>query len=220
MKNTKTKLSLTLSAALFVSVAFAFSDDPVSSYIFKGDIVSPWKASVGNGLNWSIPVENQPAATERKNLVIKPTDKDEPNDTLYLKWKGKKVKTQWGGNALYDTTFTISGHSIDLSTVKDVAQLVLQVKLKKKPNENVTIGMRCNYDNNCAGSFPIKAALRRLPKNEWTYLPIPLSCFANNGEFDFSNITTPLTIATQGKLEIEISNVGLAPLPEGSKGCS
>jgi hypothetical protein len=44
MKNTKTKLSLTLSAALFVSVAFAFSDDPVSSYIFKGDIVSPWNS--------------------------------------------------------------------------------------------------------------------------------------------------------------------------------
>jgi hypothetical protein len=198
----------------------AFGSDPVSSYLVEGKLIQPWQASVGNGLNWSIPVENQKGQTARKNLQINPADKDGEDDALHLKWRGKIVKNQWGGNQLNDTSFTIKNHVIDLSSVSSSAALVLEIRLLKAPNENVHFSMQCQYSNKCVGKYPMKAALKRLPKKKWMYLPIPLACFNLDGNFDFTQISSVLSIATQGKLEFEVANIGLAPLPEGQTGCN
>ena len=216
---------IALSVALlssFVSAAIAgpFGSDPISSYLVEGKIIQPWKASVGNGLNWTIELDGQNAQTMRKNLVVKPTNKDSQDDALHLKWKWKVVKNEWGGNQLNDTSFTLKNHLIDLSSVSEAAALVLEIRLLRAPNENVFFSMQCQYKNDCAGKYPMKAALKRLPKKKWMYLPIPLACFNLDGNFDFSQVSTILSVATQGKLEFEVANIGLAPLPEGSKGCN
>ena len=96
------------------------------------------------------------------------------------------------------------------------------MKILKRPNEATTLSMTCKYNNKCAGKYPLKAILRKLPTDEWLTLPIPLACFKKTeaGEFDFSEVTTAMSIATQGKLEIELATVGLAALPPGKTGCN
>lgn len=220
------KLSLVPLTGLFLQLlsfnSLSAEQNPVSSYLYKGNNVPGWTLSIGNGLGWFVPVKDQKAKTKRKNLTVKPVDKDGENDALNITWKGKKVKGQWGGNMLHDSSFTISRNNIDISSIKDAAALVLDMKILRKPNEATTISMSCKNNNKCAGKYPLKAVLRRLPTDEWFTLPIPLACFKNteSGELDFSKVTTAMSIATQGKLEIELANVALAALPPGKTGCN
>lgn len=221
------KLSLTrfsILKVLFVTLLLsnnilAQEADSVSSYLINGKPVPTWVASIGNGLNWYVPVEAQRAKTLRKNLTVEPTTKINEGDAVIIKWRGKKVKNEWGGNALFDSSFSISKHNIDIASVKDVAALAIELKLIKAPNENVTLSMQCNYSNHCTQKYPLKSALRSIEKNKWTLLPIPLNCFKAGNDFDYSKVTTIFSIATQGKLEIEIANIGLIALPEGNTGC-
>ncbi|MEP1448985.1 MAG: putative glycoside hydrolase [Paraglaciecola sp.] len=203
---------------LFTAQALGFGTDPVSSYLTQGRSVGSWTASIGNGLNYYIPLQDQHAATVRGNLKVSPATQNKQGDSLHLKWKGRKVKNEWGGNALYDSTFSIGKSNADISLVKDVAALVLNLKVLRAPNELTKITLQCNNSNTCISELPINNALGKLNKNQWLNLPIPLSCFNGSELFDFSNLTS-ISIGTQGKMEIELSNLGLAPLPEGVTGC-
>nr|PMH87378.1 hypothetical protein BCU57_07360 [Shewanella sp. 10N.286.48.B5] len=197
----------------------AIEIDPNSNYMKNGQPIEPWKYSVGNGLNYSIAVIDQHATTTRKNLTVSPITKENKNDAINLKWKGKKVKNEWGGNILYDTFFSVGHHQINLESVKDVAALGFEIKINKQPNDKVTISMQCNYDNKCKGAFQLKCGLLNLPEDEWTQMFIPLDCFSNDGEFDYSNITSILSVATQGKLDIDLANIGLVAMATGDLGC-
>jgi hypothetical protein len=209
--------SLLLSSVPFSTIAN--TADPLTSYISNGALVGTWEASISNALNWYIPITDQQAKSERGNLVVSPTTKTDENDALHLKWKGKKVKNQWGGNALNTTSFTISKHQIDISSIENQAALMIELKVNKAAKENTVISMQCNNSNKCQGKFSAKAVLNRLPKNTWTTLPIPLNCFNKDGNFDFSKVTTIFSIGTEGKLDIDVANIGLVALPPGSKGC-
>lgn len=212
--------SIAVASCLALSLstpALGFGTDPVSSYLTEGKTVGSWKMTVGNGLNWSIPVKNQEAKTARGNLTVSPTSKNGEDDALNLRWKGKKVKTEWGGNALYDTSFNIRNNNIDISSVAEVAALVIDIRVLRAPNENAKITMQCNNNNDCMGEYSVKGLFKRVDKDKWLTVPIPLSCFNDSDDFDFSKITGVFTISTQGKMEIDIANIGLAGLPAGSE---
>ncbi|MGJ8694208.1 MAG: putative glycoside hydrolase [Thalassotalea sp.] len=208
---------------LSVSINVNAQQDPISTYIFEGKSVAPWKLSVGNALNYNIPVNKQKAKTKRKNLIVSPGTKNNDGDAINVKWKGKVVKNQWGGNALNDSFLSISKNNIDISSVKDQAALVIEMKINKSPNLATSLALQCKYDNNnCSSQYPIKHILKNMPQDEWITLPIPLACFSKttkDGDFDFSKITA-FTIATQGKLDIDIATIGLAALPPGKTGCN
>lgn len=211
-----------LAVLLCSSLSFqslAFNEDPLTTYIKDGQLVGKWQGNLSNGLNWSIPLSNQAGETERGNLIISPSTKNKENDALHLKWKGKKVKNQWGGNILNDSSFTISKHIINIASIENQAALMIELKVNRSAKENTTISMQCNYSNKCLSKFPVKAIINRLPKGEWTQLSIPLNCFNKDGNFDFSKVTSIFSIGTEGKLDIEIANIGLVALPAGNKGC-
>ena len=223
-KITISSLTLLYAHLLTLSVnANAIEQNPVSSYLFQGKPVKPWIPSVGNGLEWFIPVVDQNAETKRKNLTISPAKKSEAGDALSVVWKGKKVKNEWGGNTLYDSSFTLGRHKIDISSVKDHAALAIEMKIIRAPTENTHLAIQCKNDNNnCSSQFHIKHVLKNLPEEEWITLPIPLACFSKTSkgdDFDFSNVTA-MSIATQGKLELEIATIALVALPEGQVGCN
>lgn len=221
MKNKLIVKSVLIVGSLFTcSISFGFGTDPVSSYLTQGKPVGNWTPSIGNGLKWHVPVENQKAKTTRGNLQVSPAIKDIQNDAIRLNWKGKVVKNEWGGNALSDSFFTLGNHNVDLSPVENLAALVIEVKVLKAPTAMVKISMQCNNSNKCKGEFVVKPMLKNLPKGEWSMLQIPLNCIGSQGNFDYSNITTAFSIATQGKLDIEIANIGLTALPQGNKGCA
>ncbi|MEI8649290.1 putative glycoside hydrolase [Paraglaciecola sp. Hal342] len=207
-----------LITGLFTAQVFGFGTDPVSSYLTQGKAVGNWSASIGNGLNYYIPLEDQQAATVRGNLTVRPDKQNAKGDALHLKWKGRKVKNEWGGNALYDSTFSLGRSNADISSVKELAALVLNIKVLRAPNALTKLTLQCQNSNKCKSEFPINTALGKLQKDQWLNVPIPLSCFDKSGQFDFSNLTG-ISIATQGKMEIVLANVGLAPLPDGMSGC-
>ncbi|MCF2947074.1 hypothetical protein L0668_03080 [Paraglaciecola aquimarina] len=211
--------------AIFVLLCFTTLEanaekfNPISQYLMNGKAVPNWVAYAGNSMNYFIPLENGDLATKRKSLVIEPIIENKALSGLYLKWSGKKVKNEWGGNQLGNTFFSIGRHNIDLSSVEDSAALALEIKVLRRPNENVNLSMQCNNSNKCTGEFPIKNILKSTKKDEWIQLPIPLNCFNRNGDFDFTKVTNVLSIATQGKLELEIKSIQLVAMDAGDKGC-
>ncbi len=213
------KLSTILLFACLSAAANAQANtNSMVNYIVNGEIVKPWKMSIGNALNWSIPVADGRAETAKGNLVVSPSEDEE--GAMHLKWRGKVVKNQWGGNTLNQSFVTLNGNKIDLSTIVDNAAIAFQVKKLRNPSKDVALTMRCKNSNKCEEKFAIKHILKRLPSDEWKMLTVPLNCFAKGGDFDYSQITDIFKIATEGKLDMLIKNVGLISLPTGSKGCA
>lgn len=208
-----------LSALSLLSLSyFASAADPVSTYIHQGKAVSPWKLQVGNGLNWSIPVKNQTGETERANLTVKPAKKSTKGDSLNVKWRGREVKNQWGGNLLHDSSLTINKNKVDISSVEDLAAINFDMRVLRKPNKVTSLTLRCKYTNKCEGKIVLNKLLDQMPEDEWSPLTLPLNCFNPDGEFDFSQLTD-IIISTQGKLEFDLARVDLVALPKGHKGC-
>ncbi|WP_017447000.1 putative glycoside hydrolase [Gayadomonas joobiniege] len=201
--------TLVLSAGL----SHAYAANAVTDYIKAGQPVKPWKASVGNSLGWGIKVKNQEAKTKRGNLSISPTNKDGDNDAINVKFRGRNKQSAWFSN------ITINGNKIDLSTVEDKAALNLEIKIHREPTSIAKISMRCKYNSKCQGELPLNPLLSQLPKDEWTQLTLPLNCFNQDGQFDFTEVTDIFSISTQGKMELDIANVNLVALPQGNKGC-
>jgi len=222
IKNNTIILTALLTALSSASLSFqslAFNDDPLTTYIKDGQFVGKWQGNIGNGLNWNIPLKDRIGETERGNLEVKPSKRNKEGDAIHLKWRGKQVKNEWGGNILYDSNFTIAKNQINIASIEDQAALLIELKVNRSAKDNTTITMECNYSSECRGKFPVKAIINNLPKGEWTQMPIPLNCFNKDGKFDFSKVTSIFSIGTEGKLDIEISNISLAALPQGNKGC-
>lgn len=212
-------IALVLLSTAFNMKGMAQEADPITSYLVNGKAVPNWELSIGNGLKWHIPVTNQQAHTPRKNLQVTQGKKQIDGDAIKVKWKGRKVKNEWGGNILNDSSLTLSKHQIDISSVKDQVAIAFDFKLLKAPNENVTISMQCNYSNECSQKFTIKPILRRIKLDEWSTLAIPLKCFKSNEPFDYSKITSIMSLSTQGKLTLEIANIGLVLSPKDNVLC-
>lgn len=157
--STKLIANLLLANLLVSNIAIAQEANAVSSYFINGKANPNWVASIGNGLNWFVPVEVQRAETVRKNLTIEPATKLNNSDAVFIKWRGKTVKNEWGGNILYDSAFSLGKHNIDLSSVKDLTALAIELKLIKAPNKEVTLSMQCNYSNGCTQKYPLKSIL-------------------------------------------------------------
>ncbi|WP_268234464.1 putative glycoside hydrolase [Neiella marina] len=194
--------------------SLAASSNSQLSYIENGKPVKPWHITVGNVLKQNIKMESGEARTLNGNTIVTETS----DGTLHGKWRGKSVKTPWGTDA--ESMMTLTGRKLDLSSIVEQAAIAVKIKIKRAPNQNTTVSMLCNWGmDKCEGKFPVKHILKKFPKNQWSNLTIPLNCFANNGKFDYSQITNVLKISTKGKLELEVESVGLVGLPAGNTGC-
>jgi len=127
------------------------------------------------------------------------------------------LSINWNGRQKTTGTFGIAGSAIDLSNFKDSAALVLDIRIDRKPDKEVYIGMSCGYP--CEGRINARRLLGQSPQKQWFSLPIPLNCLKGD-DFDLSKITTPLQIATEGRLELAVLNVRLEKLEAGETGCT
>lgn len=203
---------------MLVSVKPAFSaTDANIHYLISGENISPWQLSLNYG---KVSYEGESVSTVRSSLAAAPSTKVQDNDAVRFKWKPRGIKNEWGGldaNILTMNLTNTMKHT-DLTSVLNQAALTFDVKVNKKPKENVDLMLECGWNWKCRTKFPLKNALRRAPKGKWISVPVPLKCLANDG-FDFSKVTTIFSLQTTGKMDIELSNIQLTALPAGDVSC-
>lgn len=204
-------MSMTLSAQLKANT------DANIQYMTNGQAVTPWAF----GLEFlKVKYQGEKVTTPRSSLSATPAKKIQEGDAIRLKWNPKGIKTEWGSinQNILTANLTNTSRHLDLTSVLGQAALSFDVKVNKKPKKNVELMIECGWDWKCRSKFPLKNALKRMPKGEWASLPIPLKCF-DNGSFDFSKITTVFSLMTTGKMDIEIANIQLVALPPSGAAC-
>ncbi|WP_370979073.1 putative glycoside hydrolase [Agaribacterium sp. ZY112] len=192
--------------------------DPTTNYFISGQGVAPWEFSLQFG---QVKLENNSGKTIKGALKASPAKRHAEGDSIRLKWTPKDVRTEWGSQNenIYYATLNNGAKHFDLSSVKDQAALVFDVRVIKAPKDHVNISMESGWDWKTRSSIPIKAPLKKLPKKKWVSFPVPLQCF-DNGKLDFSKITTVFMLNTSDKMELEIGDIRLAAFPADKVTCA
>ncbi|MFC7291278.1 putative glycoside hydrolase [Hirschia litorea] len=191
--------------------------DPNIHYVMNGKSVGPWEYSLNYGKEI---LTTLPAQTTKSSLTATSATKTIEGDAIRLKWSPKGIKNEWGSPDANVMTLNLINRQtpLDFSTVQNDAALVIDVRVIRPPQKVVELNMECNWDWKCRSAVQLKSVFKKLPKNEWVSLPLPLKCFADEN-FDFSKITSPLILQTTGKMEIEVGDIRLAAFPADQAKC-
>jgi hypothetical protein len=177
-------------------------------YIHEGKIVDGWSLSVGDPANWSTPVIDRKGKSASGKVAVEPSDFKVKNDALTITWNSRSDEKG---------TLAIYGADIDLSTAENTAALVIDMKIEVSPNKEVNIGMGCTYP--CEGMVNMGKPLKKLEKDKWQSLPIPLNCLTKAG-LDLKKINGPIIISTEGRMKLSITSIHLEKLQEGDASCA
>ncbi len=161
---------------------------------------------VGDAVNWSTAVENLTGKSSGGKVIVSPTKDSAGKDAMKVDFTRKKIK---GQVALY-------GENIDISSVRDITALTIDMKILKRPTSSVSIGMDCNYP--CRAEVQVRDVLKEYPTDQWIILPIPLDCFSSDN-FDLKKINGPFVLSTEGQFEVEIGKIRLERMPADMKTC-
>lgn len=196
--------------SLFSLHIFAQEEAPKNPnffYLDKGQLVTGWGIQVGDPSNWSTVIQDRTGKSQSGKIAVAPAKFKEDGDAIQLTWSKRKKDV---------ATLSIFGPTLNLASVKDNAQLAIDVRVDVRPDKAVTLGMGCTYP--CKADVQIRDLLTEFPRGEWFTLPIPLNCLKGE-EFDLSKISVPFTIGTDGKLTLTITNIRLERMGENEKGC-
>ena len=205
-------------AVLLSTVCTAQELDQNTYYVHKTQGVGTWLPALQFG---QVKFENGKAETIKGALVAKPATKETENDVLHLKWTPKNVQNEWGSQNenIYWYTVSNSATSIDLSSIKDDAALVFDIRIIKPPKDLVQLAMESSWDYKSRSEIALKAPFKKLPKNKWISFPVPLKCFESD-KFDFSKVTSVFMLHTADKMEIELGDIRLAAFPRDQVKCA
>lgn len=106
-----------------------------------------------------------------------------------------------------------SAFPADLRSYQEAGSaLVLQVKRSGAVPDTVQLGIDCAQ--NCSSTLNIAPHLQALADEEWQTLSVDLACFARQGA-DFSQIFTPVSLATTAPLVLSLADIRLKPAAAG-----
>ena len=193
-------------ASLIAFTSQAQDVNPNQIFLFKGEAVSR-TISLGDPSNWYTPVENRTGKSAGNKISVAPTDFKGTGDAIQITWNPRKK---------VDGVLSIGGSPIDLTPMKDVAALAIDMRVDVKPDKDLQVRLSCEYP--CQADVSIRKMIAQMPKGEWFSLPIPLNCFKGK-EFDMSKISS-FILTSNGKATISITNMRLEKLADGDKGCS
>lgn len=205
------KLSvLCLSALLFTIFTASAKFDPNIQYLVHGKPVTPWQFSLNFG---QIPFDDKTVSTAKGSLTASYSENQKKQNAIRLVWKPKGIKNEWGMTDRRPLTATIINRqgAVNIAPVVENAALTFDIKVNKPPKNNVELMIECGWSWECRSTFPLKNVLKRIKKKTWTTIPIPLKCLTNE-RFDMTKVTTIFSLYTDGKLDIEISNIQLTAL--------
>lgn len=186
--------------------AAAVGLNPTFFYFINGELIGPRGIILGDPGKWGQSIEGTTGRSATGKIQVKTEDFQGKDDAMRITWSRNNVKGELG----------IYGPPIDIEAYRDKAALTFDVKTHNQPRESVKVGMDCEYP--CRAEFEIGLTLRRMNRDTWTSLPIPLNCLSSSN-FDLSKINGVFLISTSGRLDLSIANIRLEQLPEGSEGC-
>ncbi len=140
-------------------------------------------------------------------ITARGADRRAQEDSVRLAWTGR-------GKAV---AAIVDSAPADLMRETNGALAVqIDLKVDGAPSRAVTAGVACG--ERCAGEVPVTDALRAAKPGVWTTLTVPLSCFAKAGA-DMRQVTAPLSLTTDGTLDLTISRARLVQANGAGTAC-
>ncbi len=177
------------------------------SFFDKGLPVQPWSLRVTNGAD-TTRITTVPAETVGGRVKVSAVD-----DTVQE--GARRFVFDGSGNAAVQIT---SEGAVDLSREAN-GDVMLLVRLRRDadPAKDVKLGMGCGAG--CGGSLPFAETLSALPAGKWQTVGVPLKCFAKVG-VDVSKVNQALSIESEGKVDIAVSQVKLGTVADRTYACN
>lgn len=178
------------------------------AYFYFGDTPGGWHWVLADPGNWWMPLEGNEGISKAGKLTMTASESAELPGAIKLVWGRTR---EWAsGSAI------ITGRTVDLSAYEHKAELVLALKLDKRTSKPVHVKMACG--DKCEAQVPIHHHLKKVNREEWFALPIPLDCFVAQGA-NLKNISSPFAISTEGEMVLHIAEISVRPMAEGDEGC-
>jgi beta-glucosidase len=186
----------TLSNALEEQVATDTALDDL--VLFERAVKAPYQLQLHSGAETQAVVSS---VQQLGNIAMRTFDKAVQEDARRFAFSGEaKVSLS-------------SAFPADLRSYQEAGSaLVLQVKRSGAVPDTVLLGIDCAQ--NCSSAVNIAAQLQALADEEWHTLSVDLACFARQGA-DFSQIFTPVSLATTAPLVLSLADIRLKPAAAG-----
>lgn len=181
--------------------------NPNYFYLVSGELIGRTIA-LGDPSDWNKVVTGREGVSSSGKIKVAPTAFKGEQDAIQITWATRKKEVG---------SLALQGNQLDLSSLKDKAALVIDMRVDVKPDKNVSVSLDCGYP--CRAELSLNRLIKTMPRGEWFSLPLPLNCFKSDN-FDLSKIGSPFSIATEGKFTVSITNVRLEKLGDGETGCA
>ncbi|WP_372626933.1 exo 1,3/1,4-beta-D-glucan glucohydrolase [Arsukibacterium sp.] len=162
--------------------------------LFERAIKAPYQLMLHSDGN-SIVMESSIA--QSGNVTVRTFDKDVQEDARRIAFSGPaKVSIS-------------NAFPADLRSYQEAnSALVLQLKRTGNAPDSVLLGMDCAQA--CSSTIDIAPQLQAMADDSWQTISVDLGCFAAKGA-DFSQIFTPVSLATSAPLILSVADVRLVP---------
>jgi len=177
------------------------------SYFDKGLPVQPWSLRVSNGSD-TTRITTVPVETVGGRVKVSAVD-----DTVQ---EGAR-RFVFDGSGKAAVLITSEG-AVDLSREAN-GDVMLLVRLRRDADvpKDVKLGMACGAG--CGGTLDVGSTLSGLPAGKWQTLGVPLKCLAKVG-VDVSKVNQTLSIESESKLDLSISQVKLGTVADKTYACN
>lgn len=171
--------------------------DPKGVYLQRGKPAQQLALVVADAGATGQTISAIPAASVAGNVKVTGVDYKAQEDARRIVWSGA------GGELSLRSKKPIE---ITRETNGDV-MLVLTLRAEQVPAAGeVSLGVDCG--EGCQARLPLRAALAKLPVNQWTTLAMPLKCFREAGG-QMQSLDAPFVIDSHVPLQLSLSRVAL-----------
>jgi beta-glucosidase len=193
----------------------AQSEDPgipaelmsTGSYFDKGVPVQPWSLRVSNGSD-TTRITTTPVDAVGGRVKVSAVD-DQVQE-------GAR-RFQFAGDGPATIALSSEG-SVDVSRETN-GDVMLLIRLRRDADapKDVKVGVSCG--SGCGGSIPFAEALAGIPAGKWQTVGVSLKCFAKAGA-DVTKLNEALTLSSEGKLDLSLSQVKLGTVADKVVSCN
>lgn len=171
--------------------------DPKGLYVQHGKPLQNLSWMLADAGGKPVAISAMPASSLHGQVKMTAVDYKAQEDAREVTWSGN------GGELALHSSKSME---LQRETNGDV-MLSLTLRADDVPaSGKVSLGVDCEAD--CRARLPIRAALARLPKGEWTTLAVPLKCFQLGG-VAMQSVASPFVLQSDSPMRLSLWRVEL-----------